>query len=145
MRRDPGLAKSISLRVADGCHPGLRAIVENQDEGSATMWRAQTADPDGVHAWETSSRVTVLGDAVHAMPPLGGLAGNMAMRSAALLVDVLVEGSLEDGWSREIIVRFEEKMRSDASKMLRLCHAALHGVFPITAWKPLSANEGVTW
>ncbi|CAD6569875.1 MAG: hypothetical protein TREMPRED_005493 [Tremellales sp. Tagirdzhanova-0007] len=145
MRRDPELAKSISLRVADEYHPGLRAIVENQDEGSATMWQAQTADPEGVHAWETCSRVTVLGDAIHAMPPLGGLAGNMAMRSAALLVDALAEGSLKEGWSRETIARFEEKMRSDASKMLQLCHAALHGVFPLTAWKPLGADEGVRW
>ena len=115
-RLDPGLTKDISLRAAEGYHPGIRAIVQNQDEGPATVWRAQSADPKGIPGWKTDGELTVLGDAVHAMPPLGGLAGNMAMRIAAMLVDALVKGRTADGWEEEVIARFEGRMRADAAK-----------------------------
>ena len=72
-----------------------------------------TSNPDAPAVWQTERRVTVLGDAVHSMPPTGGQGANAALHDAALLAMVLSD-SAEDGlggWTTETIKRYEEGMR----------------------------------
>ncbi len=82
-------AASIAEKAVSHFHPSIRAVVERQDRGSCSVWAMTSAKPGGLGEWGTERRVTILGDAVHPMPPTGGLAGNAALRSAASLVRVL--------------------------------------------------------
>jgi 2-polyprenyl-6-methoxyphenol hydroxylase-like FAD-dependent oxidoreductase len=63
-------------------HPDLRRLVAESDSSSMSFSPFKTMVP--VAPW-ASTNVTLLGDAIHNMPPVGGLGGNMALRDASLL------------------------------------------------------------
>jgi 2-polyprenyl-6-methoxyphenol hydroxylase-like FAD-dependent oxidoreductase len=68
-------------------HPALRRLIASSDEATVEHFEFQAAAP--VKRWP-STNVTLLGDAVHAMPPVGGMGGNTALRDASLLCSRLV-------------------------------------------------------
>ncbi len=63
-------------------HPTLRRVLADSDP-AARGAIAFTASPE-IAPWEPSA-VMLLGDAIHTIPPIGGLGGNTAMRDARLL------------------------------------------------------------
>lgn len=67
-------------------HPDLRRLVASSDARSVEQF-AFTASAR-VKPWP-STNVTLLGDAIHAMPPVGGMGGNTALRDASLLCRAL--------------------------------------------------------
>ena len=152
-------AAEIASTTVAHFHPSVKIIIDHQDKALSSVWALTCAPPNGLPAWETDERVTILGDAVHPMPPTGGLAGNAAFRSAASLVHILarkqredeknssghggnqLDGSIiVDGWGMDTIHGFEEKMRSEAGRMVSLSHAATTGTYPLNLWKPLHWN-----
>ncbi|CAD6567062.1 MAG: hypothetical protein TREMPRED_003290 [Tremellales sp. Tagirdzhanova-0007] len=133
-------AADIAERSISHFHPSVRAVVEHQDRSLTSVWAMTCAPPKGFPPWKTDRRVTVLGDAIHPMPPTGGLAGNTAMRSAGCLVQLVAsrkEASEGDGWSEEEIGEYERRMRSEAGKMVALSYAAATNRFSIGEWRPL--------
>ena len=76
-----GLRRVVGRLIA-GWHPDLRRLVAESDPDSVMLVPYKASVPIG--AWE-STNVTVLGDAIHSMPPVGGLGGNTALRDANLL------------------------------------------------------------
>lgn len=86
-------------------HPALRGVVERIDP--ATMFSIYFGRLDPTPAWEPS-RVTVLGDAIHAMLPTLGQGANMALRDAATLAGALADA--DDPVAA--IGSYEEAMRS---------------------------------
>jgi 2-polyprenyl-6-methoxyphenol hydroxylase-like FAD-dependent oxidoreductase len=79
---------NIAKERTQNWHPAFRHVVENADASSASFWplvRAVKVEP-----W-TNSLVTLLGDAVHSMPPTLSMGGNSALRDARLLSQKLVE------------------------------------------------------
>jgi 2-polyprenyl-6-methoxyphenol hydroxylase-like FAD-dependent oxidoreductase len=76
------------LRMIEGWHSDLRRLVSDSDPRAITAIRIQTSEPPP--RWSTT-RVTLLGDAIHAMTPLQGLGGNTAFRDAQLLCRKLAE------------------------------------------------------
>ncbi len=79
---DPdALRVAVDVLVA-GWHPALRRALAESDRDSRRALRFRATDP--IPAWEPGP-VTLLGDAVHTMPPVGGLGGNTALRDADLL------------------------------------------------------------
>jgi 2-polyprenyl-6-methoxyphenol hydroxylase-like FAD-dependent oxidoreductase len=109
------LRAAVSERAA-GWHPALRRMIaESHSVQSFEFTAAVEPGP-----WP-SSNVTVLGDAAHCMPPVGGLGGNTALRDAQLLCRLLASGE-PDG-----VARYEARMRDygfaavrEASRYLRL-------------------------
>lgn len=107
----PGLSAAelhgIAFREAQRYHPVLRRLVECAaipDTVGVTM-NAGTRPTK----WP-GSRVTLMGDAVHVMPPLGAHGGNTALRDAALLADALISALSADGQVERVIGRYQEEM-----------------------------------
>jgi len=67
--------------------PNLRRLVERADTSSLSSFAVKSSVP--VAPWATS-RVTLLGDALHNMTPFRGIGANTALRDAVLLRDALV-------------------------------------------------------
>lgn len=83
---DPDALPRAVDRLVAGWHPTLRRLFAASDPEARNVgvFRAATPTPP----W-TPSRVTLLGDAIHQMPPVGGMGGNTALRDAALLTRLL--------------------------------------------------------
>ena len=93
--------------VADW-HPDLRRLLAESDPASRAAL-AFTASPE-IAPW-ASSNVTVLGDAIHTMPPTGGLGGNTALRDARLLAQTLTAVSRGDRDLVAAVGAYEAEMR----------------------------------
>jgi 2-polyprenyl-6-methoxyphenol hydroxylase-like FAD-dependent oxidoreductase len=103
-------------RLVDGLvarwHPDLRRVLAASDPASRTAFRFTASPP--VPPWP-SSNVTLLGDAIHTMPPVGGLGGNTALRDARLLADVAAgRTGLPDA-----VARYEHEVRSHGAAAVR--------------------------
>jgi 2-polyprenyl-6-methoxyphenol hydroxylase-like FAD-dependent oxidoreductase len=85
------------IALADACgavlgqmadwSPNLRRLVERAEASSLSSFAVKSSVP--VAPWATS-RVTLLGDALHNMTPFRGIGANTALRDAVLLRDALV-------------------------------------------------------
>ncbi|MFD1537208.1 FAD-dependent oxidoreductase [Nonomuraea guangzhouensis] len=78
--------RAMVLDLIDGWHPRVQRIVREWDAASIFPAVLRTSVP--IEAWPTTA-VTLLGDAVHAMSPAGGVGANTALRDAATLADAL--------------------------------------------------------
>jgi 2-polyprenyl-6-methoxyphenol hydroxylase-like FAD-dependent oxidoreductase len=98
-----------------GGHPGLLALIDRIDLGTLgpnVVRYLQPADP-----WATS-RVTLLGDAIHAMPPSFGAGANSALRDAAALVDAF-ESVVAGEPLLPALAAYEARMRDEVFPILR--------------------------
>jgi len=89
--RDPGRLDERALRAAAKAivtdfDPSLRAMIEAADPASLSAFPIRAAA--AVKPWPTR-RVTLLGDALHNMPPYRGVGANVALWDAALLTETL--------------------------------------------------------
>jgi 2-polyprenyl-6-methoxyphenol hydroxylase-like FAD-dependent oxidoreductase len=83
---DPDALRAVVDVLVAGWHPQLRRALADSDPASRSAVAFRAAPP--VPGWR-SGPVTVLGDAIHVMPPIGGLGGNTALRDAHLLSRLL--------------------------------------------------------
>jgi 2-polyprenyl-6-methoxyphenol hydroxylase-like FAD-dependent oxidoreductase len=75
--------------------PALQGLVGGSDPSTVNLVRVRSATP--VAAWSTGP-VTLLGDAIHNMSPMGGIGANTALRDADLLrrqLSAVSRGQLE--------------------------------------------------
>ena len=112
------LKEFVSTTVADW-HPSLRRMIDESDEDSAATFIMKAAEQ--VEPWPTR-RVTLLGDALHSMPPVGGLGANAALRDARLLCDQLTEAARERRHLGEALAFYESESRRHGFTSV---HAAL--------------------
>jgi 2-polyprenyl-6-methoxyphenol hydroxylase-like FAD-dependent oxidoreductase len=89
-------------------HPDLRALHALADAEETFAVRIRTSPP--VPGWPPS-RVTVLGDAIHAMSPARGSGANTALQDAALLCRTLSAAVTADGNVVAAIGDYESQMR----------------------------------
>jgi salicylate hydroxylase len=105
-------------------HPALRGLVERIDLETLFLHPFRRLDP--TPAWP-SSRVTLVGDSIHAMLPTLGKGANMAMRNAAVLRDQLVAADRGELALVDAIAAYEEDMRAATYPIMEL--AADHSRF----------------
>ncbi|KAL8719438.1 MAG: hypothetical protein Q9225_003561 [Loekoesia sp. 1 TL-2023] len=104
-------AVKLALKITDGWHPSLRAIVEHQDPSQTGMFGLLSVDPASLlRGWESNGRVTVLGDAAHAMLPSEANGTGTALRDGALLVELIKK----HGVGLSSVAAYEEEMRKYA-------------------------------
>ena len=133
-------AAALAEKFTRHYHPSIRVIVEKQDPKTSATWASQCSSPEGIPAWPTQRRVTILGDAVHAVPPTGGLGGNLALNDVRTLLETLLEGKgemEEGGLGEERLRGWEERMRAEAEVQVKLVFAAATNTYPLSMWRPL--------
>ena len=95
------MRKLVLDRVGDW-HPKVRRIVESWVPETVFLVSIRTSVPIG--SWEPS-RISLVGDAIHAMSPAAGAGANTAMRDGAALAAALSSGG------PEAIGEYEAEMR----------------------------------
>jgi len=96
---------ALAARMTRRWHPRLRVLVSDADPAETFALAVRTSVP--VAPW-TASRVTVLGDAIHAMSPAGGSGANTALRDAELLAREL---AAQPDDPVNAVARYEQEMR----------------------------------
>ena len=102
----PAELHALSASLIRSWHPDLRALHAMAEIEETFAVRIRTSPV--IAAWP-ASRVTVLGDAIHAMSPAGGSGANTALRDAAQLCDALTAADAAD--ITAAIGRYEHQMR----------------------------------
>jgi len=85
--RGAALQAAVAARTSDW-DPVLRRLITDSDPASVDRFEFTAALP--VKPWH-DGRVTLLGDAVHQMPPVGGIGGNIALCDARDLCQALTD------------------------------------------------------
>jgi len=104
------------IEIARSWHPLLQRVLQDADPASVTAYPFTIAQRP--RAWSPSA-VTVLGDAIHNMPPAGGNGANIALRDAHLLTRKLAEVARDNTQLTAAIGAYEHEMRNyafDATK-----------------------------
>jgi 2-polyprenyl-6-methoxyphenol hydroxylase-like FAD-dependent oxidoreductase len=80
------------------------------------------SSPPDVEVWQTDDGITMIGDAIHAMPPTGGSGGLTAALDAAALTRKLSQSWDGTRWVdlESRIFAYEKNMRGRAKKMIVL-------------------------
>jgi 2-polyprenyl-6-methoxyphenol hydroxylase-like FAD-dependent oxidoreductase len=122
-------AADLSRELTARWHDHLRPIFEQQIDDEAVFLKMSTSSPDGVPEWDNEPRVTLLGDAVHAMTPAGGVGANTALKDAALLGRLLGDAR---GFKERLTSEYEREMRVYASANVKMSYGAAARLFNIT-------------
>jgi 2-polyprenyl-6-methoxyphenol hydroxylase-like FAD-dependent oxidoreductase len=101
----PAALHELAVRALRSWHPDVRALVGAAAAGETFPVRVRTSVR--VPPWPPS-RVTLLGDAVHAMSPAGGSGANVALMDAAHLAAALAGAGADPV---PAIAAYEESMR----------------------------------
>src|SRR6266568_3210960 len=113
----PAMLRQAMLDAIEGWHPAARALVAGVDLSSVFVIPFGFLEP--APPWEPS-RVTLVGDAAHAMLPTLGLGANLALRDAAsLLGRFSAAGRGEVGLVPAIGI-YEQQMRDYVYPFMRM-------------------------
>jgi 2-polyprenyl-6-methoxyphenol hydroxylase-like FAD-dependent oxidoreductase len=98
-------AGDLTLKLTEKWLPSFRCLFELQTVSQCAPLRLISAKPERPE-WKPSVRVTLLGDAIHAMMPAGGSGAKCALADAASLPNLIVE----EGVSEEIMGKYIDGM-----------------------------------
>jgi 2-polyprenyl-6-methoxyphenol hydroxylase-like FAD-dependent oxidoreductase len=105
---DGDALRDVVEAALSGWHPVLRRLLAESDPGSRAVVSFHASEP--VDPWPATN-VTLLGDAAHTMPAVGGLGGNTALRDARSLSLALAEVARGERELHAAVAVFEERMR----------------------------------
>ncbi|MEI9939226.1 MAG: NAD(P)/FAD-dependent oxidoreductase [Pseudomonadota bacterium] len=97
----------LAQQMTNGWHPRLHAMIGKADPATVRVLRFRASKR--VAPWRPST-VTLLGDAIHSMPPSGGLGANTALRDASALCEALINNSRGHGTLVEAVGDYEKRM-----------------------------------
>jgi hypothetical protein len=113
----PLMLRDAMLRALEGWHPAARGIVARLDPDS--MFSIPFGFLMPPEPWE-SSRVTLIGDAAHAMLPTLGMGANLSLRDAGLLSERLAAVGRGEQELIEAIGGYEADMREVVYPIMRM-------------------------
>ena len=120
----PQQTATLSLKLTEGWHTSLRCLLELQQIERTSIVQLTSASPDQP-SWE-SSNITLLGDAIHCMPPTGGVGANTALRDAALLCELLKDKGAGG------IAEYESQMREYSKQNIQASLGAMKMAFGLS-------------
>ncbi|CZR56636.1 related to 2-polyprenyl-6-methoxyphenol hydroxylase and related FAD-dependent oxidoreductases [Phialocephala subalpina] len=128
------------LALTSAWDPRIRELFKHQDIPQTSFLKIDSAKPD-LPVWETDERVTLIGDAVHAMSPAAGVGAVTALRSAEALFRAITAGVGENRVSKGSLRAYEDEMRGFAGKAIG--HAFFGGkmLFGMRSFEELIARE----
>lgn len=97
---------ALSLKLTEEWDASIRSLFELQDVSQSSTLRVNSAKPI-IPFWKPSGRITLLGDAVHAMSPCGGVGAVTALKDAAVLAGKIADGGINE----KSIGAYEAEMR----------------------------------
>jgi 2-polyprenyl-6-methoxyphenol hydroxylase-like FAD-dependent oxidoreductase len=113
----PAMLRDAMLAAIEGWHPAARALVQNVDLNSIFVIPFGFLEP--APPWEPS-RVTLVGDAAHAMLPTLGMGANLALRDAASLLEQLDAAARGEIGLVHAIGTYEQAMRDYVYPFMRM-------------------------
>jgi 2-polyprenyl-6-methoxyphenol hydroxylase-like FAD-dependent oxidoreductase len=126
-------AARIAKALTSHWHERVKPLFDNMVESEAAFWKITCSSPDGVPEWPNDPRVTLVGDAVHAMTPAGGNGANTALRDSALLGRLIVEAwerGNGDQWT-DVTEAYEKEMRVYATEAVKASYEQATSQFGI--------------
>ncbi|GAA0458946.1 FAD-dependent oxidoreductase [Actinoplanes capillaceus] len=103
--------RDLAVRMSADFHPLIRRLVDTAELDTTVLNLFATGRRP--HRWAVPG-ATMMGDAVHVMPPFGAHGGNTALRDAALLGQRIVEALASGTPVQEAIARYQDEMVSYA-------------------------------
>jgi 2-polyprenyl-6-methoxyphenol hydroxylase-like FAD-dependent oxidoreductase len=100
--------QELALAAAADWHRAYRDLIRLADPATVSLLKIHTSAP--VAPWP-SARVTLMGDAIHAMTPYKGIGANVALRDAGLLCRNLVAVQRDEQKLLPAIAAYEAAMR----------------------------------
>jgi 2-polyprenyl-6-methoxyphenol hydroxylase-like FAD-dependent oxidoreductase len=119
-------AADLAKNLTKHWHPRVKPLFDTMQESEAAFWKITCSSPEGVPDWPNDPRVTLIGDAVHAMTPAGGNGANTAVRDSALLGRLLAEAG---GFREGVTAAYERQMRVYATAAVQQSYAQASGQF----------------
>ncbi|NEI68934.1 NAD(P)-binding protein [Rhizobium lusitanum] len=106
----------VLLRTAmRGWRPELRQIIGRSKAEAVAALPVRTGRPDAL--WPFGA-VTLIGDAIHAMSPAGGLGANTALEDARTLSQILAAAGKEPRTTCTALLDYEADMRERATRAI---------------------------
>jgi 2-polyprenyl-6-methoxyphenol hydroxylase-like FAD-dependent oxidoreductase len=122
---------AISGTLGEEFHPTLRRMIEetrSEDVYEQISLRSSRVKVPKAALW-ASGRVTLLGDAAHAMPPQRGMGGNNALEDARLLCTLIEQPDRCARFEREMFTRAKLAIE-ESEEAAGLCHMRS----PVLSW-----------
>jgi salicylate hydroxylase len=124
---DGASLRAIALQAMAGWDERLKTLVHLAHEDTINALVIRTSVP--VAAWPTR-RITLLGDAIHAMTPYRGIGANVALKDAVRLSRVLVAANRGERPLIEEIRGYEDEMREYGFRAVRTSLRAMEQAIP---------------
>jgi 2-polyprenyl-6-methoxyphenol hydroxylase-like FAD-dependent oxidoreductase len=115
-RLDERALLDLALERTRTWHPNLRRLLAATDATTVLLTPIRSSVP--VDPWQPTT-VTLLGDAIHSMPPTGGIGANTALRDAELLTRQLTDVARCKVSVLQAIAEYETEMRRYAFEAVR--------------------------
>ncbi|KAH8670934.1 hypothetical protein BX600DRAFT_509657 [Xylariales sp. PMI_506] len=131
-------AAAAVLELTGSWDADTRLLLERQDTQHTAMFPIYSNHPD-MPAWEPNRLVTLMGDAVHTMPPTAAAGANIAFKDVEALIETIEKYGIE-GLSRDVIGEYEQRVRTTAAEGIRLGFMGgmrTFGVKPLEECKPV--------
>lgn len=119
-------AADIAKTLTASWHSRVKPLFDSMVESEAAFWKITCSSPDGVPEWPKEPRVTLVGDAAHAMTPAGGNGANTAVRDSALLGSILANAG---GYNENAVEQYEKEMRVYASEAVKVSYGQASSMF----------------
>jgi len=98
-----------------GWHPGIRQVISRSNPTDVAALPIRSGRPDAL--WSFGA-VTLLGDAIHAMSPAGGLGANTTLEDARVLAEILSDARSQARSANIAMLDYEADMRDRASRAI---------------------------
>ena len=120
----------LALTLTEDWHPTLRALLAQADP--TATFAIPIRSSQRIAPWP-ASRITFLGDAIHAMTPAGGIGANTALRDAALLSYLLAHVETGTVTLTQAVDAYEAEMRDYAFAAVERSLANAKGLYQLAA------------